>query len=348
MRVGLVCPYDIGSPGGVQELVADLAGQLRAAGDEVILVGAGNEERSGDPGSDVATVPAGRPLSVRGNKSRVPLTLSPSAWWKVRSALRDVDVVHVHEPFIPLVGWAALTVDKPMVITFHADAPGWARVLYRLIPLGRRMQKARLTAVSPTASRAIPGRWGEVRVVPNAIDAPSFDVPVARVARRVAFLGRDDPRKGLDVLIEAWPRILEAQPDAELVVMGADRGVPPPGVTYLGPVSADEKRQILASSSVYVAPNTGGESFGLVVAEAMAAGCAVVASDLEAFRAVVNDAARLFPVGDPAALAEQVVRLLANPDQARRLGEVAREHVKRYDWGEVARAYRGAYAEALR
>lgn len=348
MRVGLVCPYDMGSPGGVQQLVADLAGHLRAAGDEVVLIGAGNKGASGDPDRAGAMVLTGRPLSVRGNRSSVPLTLSPAAWGRVRSALRDVDVVHVHEPFIPLVGWAALTVDKPMVITFHADVPGWARGLYRLMPLARRMQKAWLTAVSPTASRAIPESWGEVRVVPNAIDADSFDLPVGRVVGRVAFLGRDDPRKGLDVLLHAWPRILDARPDAELVVMGSDRGVPPPGVTYLGPVSGGEKKRVLASSSVYVAPNTGGESFGLVIAEAMAAGCAVVASDLEAFRAVMNDAARAFPVGDPVALAEQVVDLLAHPDEARRLGEAAREHVKRYDWSEVATAYRDTYAEALR
>lgn len=130
--------------------------------------------------------------------------------------------------------------------------------------------------------------------------------------------------------------------------MGADRGSGPEGVSFLGRVGGDEKRRVLASSAVLVAPNTEGESFGLVVAEGMAAGCAVVASDLDAFSAVLGDTGILIPVGDAASLHSAICDLLAEPDRARTLGESARRRSRRYDWSEVADQYRDAYAAALR
>lgn len=349
MRIGLVCPYDMGAPGGVQQIVHELGEHLRRLGDEVVVVAAGRTEFEGGPGRDSATVPMGRPIRVRGNRSRVPLTLSPASWSRLRSALRDVDVVNVHEPFIPVVGWAGLFTGKPTVATFHADPPGWARRLYLMAPLvGRVLRRMKLTAVSRTAASAIPSSWGAPEIIPNAIDIASYELPVGRIARRVAFLGRDEPRKGLDVLLRAWPTVLQNHPDAELVVMGADRGVQPPGVTYLGPVTAGEKRRVLASSSVFAAPNTGGESFGIVVVEGMAAGCAVVASDLGAFREVLGDTGRHVPVADAATLAEAVSSLLADPSEARKLGGAARRRASQFDWGEVASRYRNTYVEALR
>lgn len=349
MRVGLVCPYDMDAPGGVQQLVTELAGQLRASGEEVVLVGAGAPVALDRREPDQAIIRAGTPFRLRGNKSTVPLTLAPTSWRRVGAALGDVDVVNIHEPLIPLVGWAALATAKPTVVTFHADVPGWVERLYRLAPLlGRRMRSATLTAVSKTAARAVPPSWGEVSIVPNAIDVDSYDLPVERLPHRIAFLGRDDPRKGLDVLLEAWPSIQRSRPAAELVVMGADRGGPLAGVTYLGPVSGDEKRRVLASSAIYVAPNLGGESFGIVIAEAMAAGCAVVASDLAAFREVLDDCGRVVPPGDHEALAREVSALLGDGDEVRRLGESGRRRVAMFDWPRAVGRYRAAYEEALR
>ena len=349
MKVGLVCPYDMGLPGGVQQLVHELGEHLREAGDEVVVVSAGTSPFHGGPGRDETTIPTGRAISIKANRSRVPLTLSPSAWQRVRSALSDVDVVNVHEPFIPLVGWAGLFSGRPTVATFHADPPGWARRLYRAVPLvGRHLRRMKLTAVSRTAADAIPDDWGDLETIPNAIDVASYDVPVERTRSRVAFLGRDEPRKGLDVLLDAWPDLQASHPDAELVVMGADRGIPPPGITYLGPVTAVEKKRLLASSSIYVAPNTGGESFGIVVAEGMAAGCAVVASELDSFREVLGDAGRLVPVADSLALAEAISDLLDDPGYARKLGERARDRSSRFDWSQVVERYREVYANALR
>lgn len=348
MRVGVVCPYDISKPGGVQQLTGELATHLREAGDEVVFIGAGRTWFQGGPGLDDVTVPTGRAIGVRANLSKAPLTLSPVPWRRVRRALADVDVVHVHEPLMPLIGWMALSTSRPLVATFHADAPDWVSRLYRVLPgIERRLGESIVTAVSSVAARSIPPGWGEVRIVPNAIDVSAYDLPVGRVDRRVAFLGRDDVRKGLSVLLEAWPHVTSRVPEAELMVMGADRDTDIQGVEFKGTVSGGEKRLLLASSLVFVAPNLGGESFGIVVVEAMAAGCAVVASDIPAFVEVTEGAAVHVPVGDVRTLAEALISLLLHPAKAREIGHSLRVRSAGYDWSAVVDEYRRLYAEAI-
>jgi phosphatidylinositol alpha-mannosyltransferase len=266
----------------------------------------------------------------------------------MRDALGEVDLVHIHEPLMPLAGWAALKARKPTVMTFHADAPAWVRGAYARTPfVARRMRSSVLTAVSDAAKRSIPRAWGDVRVIKNAIDVAAYDLPIGRVKHRIAFLGRDDPRKGLDMALEAFGLTRKEHPQAELMVMGADRSGDMPGVRFLGRVTEGEKHRMLASSAIYVAPNTGGESFGIVLAEAMAAGCAVVASDLDAFRAVTGDNAVLFPVGDVSAMARAIGRLLEDEKERTRLGEAGKEAVKAYDWSKVLDMYLEAYADAV-
>ena len=348
MRIGLVSPYDLSQPGGVQQLTTELAAKLREHGEEVVLVSPGRMTYKSGPGRDSTTVPVGRPTFWRGNDSIVPITLSPLSWGRTRRALAGVDVVHLHEPAVPLTGWFALSVPKPLVVTFHADPPRWVAPAYRWAPLlGSRMRKAVLTAVSEPAARSLPPAWGEPIIIPNAIDVASYDLPVGKVPERVAFLGRDEPRKGLDLLLQAWPLIRKGHPQSELLVIGVVRESPPPGVKFLGRVTDGEKRRMLASSSVFVAPNTGGESFGIVIAEAMAAGCAVVASDLAAFRLVLDGDGILVPVGDVPALAEAVSGLLGNNAEVGRLGTAARDAVQRFDWANVLDAYRDCYRRAL-
>jgi phosphatidyl-myo-inositol alpha-mannosyltransferase len=340
MRVGIVCPYDMDAPGGVQQLAGELAARLERAGDEVILVGAGRSDTG--PG----TVRVGRTVGVRANRSLVPVSLSPMVFPRMRRALRQVDVVHVHEPLIPFVGWAALG-SRPLVVTFHASPPEWVPKMYRAAPVARLMRRSVVTAVSPTAAAPIPAKWGPVEIVPNAIDVESYRVPVPRNPLRVAFLGRDDPRKGLDVLLDAWPAIRGAVPGAELKVMGASRPVAMDGVEFKGRVGGPEKREVLASSRVFVAPNLGGESFGIVVAEGMAAGCAVVCSDLPAFRDVAGDAGTYVAVGEGNALARAVISILADPAEGERLGGAAVDRVTRFDWGVIATRYQLMYRRAL-
>jgi phosphatidylinositol alpha-mannosyltransferase len=340
MKVGIVCPYDLDEPGGVQQLCLELAERLRGEGDEAVVVGPGSGE------SDIATIRVGASIGIRANRSVAPVALGPGVWARAKAALADVDVVHIHEPLVPLVGWAALSVDKPAVVTFHADAPGWVGRAYRVFP-GRALGRSVLTAVSPAASRSIPAGWGGVRIIPNAIDVAAYQVEVERVADRISFLGRDDPRKGLDIALAAFAMVRANHPRAELVVMGASRPGAPAGVTYKGFVESPEKHRILASSSIFIAPNTGGESFGIVLAEAMAAGCAVVASDLAAFGDVVGEDAVLFPVGDPSALASAITGLLSDPAKSERLGRSGRNRVNRFDWTPVLGEYRQAYADAM-
>lgn len=341
MRIGLVCPYDIGAPGGVQQLVLELAEELRVTGHEVVVVGAG----ASPEGEGSVTV--GRTRRVRANDSVAPITLTPSIRGTMRAALDAVDVVHVHEPLVPLIGWIGLGMDKPTVATFHADPPAWVRSVYRFLPVGPRLRRAVVTAVSPTAAAALPDAWGSVRIVPNAIDVGSFVLDIVRKPLRVAFLGRDEPRKGLDVLLAAWPDIRSAIPDAELVVMGARREDDLDGVSFLGRVAGSEKREVLASSRVYVAPNRRGESFGIVVAEGLAAGSAVVASDLPAFRDVAGDAAHYVTPGSSDELASAVIHLLREPHAAAVLGERGRKRAQHYDWAVVGAEYVRTYETAL-
>jgi phosphatidylinositol alpha-mannosyltransferase len=348
MRVGVVCPYDLGEPGGVQQICEELTSHLRSSGADAVLIGVGSIRRLGGPGIGDATVPVGRGFKIRANASNVPLTLSPRSWKRMRDALSEVDVVHIHEPMMPLAGWAAMKTEKPVVMTFHADAPAWVRGVYARAPLvAHRMRSSVLTAVSEPAKRVVPSGWGEVRVIPNAIDVAAYDLPIGRVKHRIAFLGRDDPRKGLNIALEAFGLVHKGHPRAELMVMGADRSEDLPGVRFLGRVTDGEKQRMLASSAIYVAPNTGGESFGIVLAEAMAAGCAVVASDLDAFRAVAGTTAVLFPVGDVSALAREMGRLLTDKKERDRLGRAGRDAVKTYDWSRVLDMYLEAYADAV-
>lgn len=339
MHIAVVCPYDLQAPGGVQQICRELVDRLRRVGDEAVLVG---------PGAAPDSVSVGRGVRIPANRSIVPLTLDPGAVARTRRAVAGADVVHVHEPFVPFVGWAALGAGRPVVATFHADPAPWTRRVYRLgSPLGARLLRSSVrTSVSPVAAGALPEAWHPVEIIPNGLDTDAYVVEVDRSPARIVFLGRDEPRKGLDVLLAAWPAIRGAVPEAELVVVGADRPGSIAGVEFAGWVDEDRKRRILASASIQVAPNLGGESFGIVVAEGMAAACAVVASALPAFRAVLGTSGVLVPAGEAADLAGAVVDLLRNPEQTRSLGHRARRSAARFDWARVLDRYRTAYESA--
>ena len=341
MRIGLVCPYDLSKPGGVQGQVRALDVQLRGLGDETLVIAPGLPDDT--PGLDL-----GDTISIPGNRSRVPLSVDPRVGRSIREASDDLDVLHVHEPLMPTVSLAALRAGPPVVVTFHA-APGRAATgLYRT--LGPRMRKLlgpnvkRLTAVSRTAAGVIP-RDLDFTIVPNGVDTTFFETSVERLPGRVAFLGRDERRKGLDVLLEAWRAVSQVVPDAELVVMGADRGET--GATWMGSVDDASKAEVLGSSAVYVAPHLGGESFGVVLVEAMAAGAAVLASDLTAFRDVGGDAVRYFATGSSGDLAGALIALLHDQDTVAKLSAAGRLRAQRFDWPVVVDQYRELYAEAI-
>lgn len=318
-----------------------LATRLRAVHEEPVVIGPGLPE--GVDGVDL-----GRTVSIPGNRSRVPISLNPRVGGAIKEVAGECEVLHVHEPLMPTVSLAALRAGPPVVATFHAAPPMAIRGLYKILApgvgltLGRRTR--RVTAVSATAAAPLPDRL-ERTIIPNGVDVSSMLVSVDRHPHQVAFLGRDEPRKGLDVLLEAWPRVIESVPEAELVVMGADRGTP--GVRWMGRVGEEAKAEMLSSSAVYVAPHTGGESFGITLVEAMAAGAAVVASNLPPFVDVAQDSARYFPVGDSALLATAVVELLDDRGMREVLAARGEVRVARFDWSHVVGAYRAEYRAAI-
>jgi phosphatidylinositol alpha-mannosyltransferase len=277
------------------------------------------------------------------------------------------DLVHVHEPATPspsvLALWAA---QPPVVATFHtAQERGWALGTSAATVLRPGLRKiAAHVAVSEAAGRTL-ARYLPVDpvVVPNGIDrgafaagpqSPEVPTPPGR-SPRVLFVGRlDEPRKGLRVLLQAMPRVLERHPTAALTVVGP--GTPPalpPGlagsVWFAGPVDDRVKAALLRAADVLVAPNTGGESFGIVLAEAMAAGTAVAASDLAPFRAVLEQGrcGLLFRAGDPRALAAAVDRQLCQPDLRRDVAGRALAASAAYDWGQVATRVEQVYDGVL-
>lgn len=354
MRVGLVCPYTWDVPGGVQAHVRDLADHLIALGHDVSVLTPVDEPEEADLPPYV--VPAGRAVPVPYNGSVARLVFGPLSLTRTRRWLREgeFDVLHVHEPTVPSVSMLACFAARgPMVATFHT-ATARSRALQ---VFGTALQPAleKITgriAVSPAARRVVVEHLGgDAVLVPNGVDVARFDgaqpLPGRPSAPTVVFLGRiDEPRKGLAVLLEALPELVRLVPDVRLLVAGpgdADdvREAVPPSlrdrVELLGLVSDEDKPRVFASGHVYCAPNTHGESFGIVLVEAMATGTPVVASDLEAFRRVLEDgrAGVLSPVRDAGALAGALGALLLDEPRRRSLAAEARRVVDRYDWSTV-------------
>lgn len=323
-------------------------GWLGDLGHDVMLIGPGTEGPSGSE-LPTGTILMGRTRTVTANKSSTPIMLNPRVRKTLSVAMADADVVHIHEPLMPTVSLAATRIgDIPKVGTFHADPPTWVRRTYRstgmlLRPILSNIDVA--TATSPVSRSAI-AHMIDARIIPNGVEIGAYR-PTDKRSASVVFLGRDDPRKGLDVLLSAWPSVIQAVPDANLTVIGAARDAPMPSVTYLGRVSEQEKADVLSTSEVYCAPNLGGESFGIVLVEAMAAGCAVVASGIPAFAHVAGDAAEIVAPGDPAGLASRIITLLTNEERRSELQSAARQRAQVFAGQTVAGMFEAAYMDAI-
>lgn len=360
MRVGLVCPYSLDVPGGAQNHVRDLAAALEQRGYHVGVLAPG-EDSSGLP-PYVTTV--GRAVPVPYNGSVARLSFGPRVAARTRRWLAEgrFDVLHVHEPSVPSVSLLALwAAECPVVATFHT-ANSRSRTMSSAAALLRpAMEKisARIAVSEAARSTLVQHLGGEPVVIPNGLDCASFAAANPRPVWQgpgptLAFLGRtDEPRKGLSVLLDALPPLLRQHPDARLLVAGRGSGeifdaLDPASrraVTYLGQVTDLDRARLLASVWVYVAPQTGGESFGIVLAEAMAAGAAVVASDLPPFRAVLGDGryGELFATGDSADAARVIGRLIGSDDARAALRRRAADEVWRYDWSNVVPAITSVY-----
>jgi phosphatidyl-myo-inositol alpha-mannosyltransferase len=353
MRIGMVCPYSFDVPGGVQSHVLQLAEVMRARGQDVSVLA----PSSPDAVLPDYVVPAGRAVPIPYNGSVARLQISPAVSGKIRRWLADgdFDVLHVHEPNAPSVSmWALRIAEGPIVATFHTSTTK----SLMLTVFGGLLQPMHEKIVGRIAVSDLARRWqmealgSDAVEIPNGVDvagiasAPLLD-GYPRPAKTVLFLGRyDEPRKGMAVLLDALPSLVERFPGLQVLIVGrgneedlrAKVGALAGHLRFLGLVDDAAKASALRSADVYCAPHLGGESFGIVLVEAMAAGTPVVASDLHAFRRVLLDgqAGRLVAVGDSAALAEGLLAVLENDSLAKRYAVAGEEAVRRYDWSVVA------------
>lgn len=365
MRVGIVCPYSLDVPGGVQNHVHHLAETLIGMGHEASVLAPADEDAPHPP----FVVPAGRAVPVRYNGSVARLTFGPISAARVRRWIEhgNFDVLHVHEPITPSLSLlAVLSARGPVVATFHTAMPRSRALAVAQGVLQLVLERlAGRIAVSALARKVQVEHLGG-----GAVEIPN-GVPVARYAGAtplpgwpgsggaIGFLGRfTEPRKGFEVLLSAFVALARTRPGLRLLVAGPGdpdevrSDVPAPlrdRITFLGLVPEETKARMLRSVDVYVAPNTGGESFGMILTEAMAAGTPVVASDLEAFRRVLDGgtAGALFPVGDAAALADLLGCLLDDADRRAELSARATRAVAAYDWPVVAARVLEVYATAI-
>ena len=365
MRIGIVSPYSFDTPGGVQNHVHDLAEALIELGHDVNVLAPAGDDYVGP----AFLTPAGRTIPVRYNGSVARLSFGPISAARVRKwiATGNFDVIHVHEPITPSLSMlAVLSAQGPVVATFHtattrsramAAAQGLLQIVLEKITariavsaLARRVQVEHLDS----------GAWeipNGVAVAKYANASPLPGWPGSGGA--IGFLGRfTEERKGFRYLAIAFAALAQTRPGLRLLVAGpgdADELLEmlPPSVhdrvTYLGKVSEEDKARMLRSVDIYVAPNTRGESFGMILTEAMSARTAIVASDLDAFRRVLDggQAGVLFPNGDAVALEQAIAALLDDPERRAELVAKASSVVSAYDWPVVAARVVEVYQSAI-
>ena len=363
LRIGLVCPYSWDVPGGVQNHIRDLAEFLINNGHHVeVLAPATESEDLPD-----YVVSAGRAVSIPYNGAVARVLFGVGANSRVRSWINDgdFDLLHLHEPAIPslslLACWAG---EGAMVGTFHAAAK-YQKAIFAIGPilepviekLSARIavsESARLTLTAHLETDAI--------VIPNGIYADNYRDGSSRTewqGNTIGFLGRfEEDRKGLPVLLDALPIISRFIPDIRVLIAGPGDSeevlakVDPQlrnRVEFLGKISEEDKADFLASVSLYIAPNTGGESFGIILAEAMAGGAAVVASDIPAFADVLGNGqyGALFESENSENLAKVIIDLLRDDTKRRELAKAGAVHAQRFDWGQVGEEIFEVYELAM-
>ena len=371
MKVGIVVPYSWSFWGAVVEHAELQAEALRGHGIETRTI-MGNDPpgsltralhprsgRHGNPPPDV--IPVGRSVIVPANGSLPNVVLSPRAVPAIRRALERerFDLLHLHEPMTPAVCTSALAFARmPCVATFHAHGSlGWMKAGKPLWGFLADRLDHRIAVSAEARDSADSWLPGEYEIVPNGVLIPPQADPRRREPQ-IVFAGRHEPRKGLRVLLSAWPelrrrtgarlRIAGADPLAVRLLMTRER-VSDDGVDILGFLSQDELTAELLRAKALVAPSLGGESFGMVLTRAYACATPVVASDIDGYRAVMTEAAAVsFPAGDERALTDSVVALLEDEPRRVALGEAARRlAVERYSWDDIARRLAGIYEAAV-
>ena len=363
LKIGIVCPYSWDTPGGVQNHIRDLAEFLIASGHEVsVLAPAIDETELPD-----YVVNAGKPISIPYNGAVARVLFGPVAFARVRQWISqgDFDLLHLHEPAIPSISllacWAA---DGPMVGTFHAAAKR-QKIIFAIGPiLEPAIEKlsARI-AVSEAARLTLTDHLDtDAVIIANGIYANRYADGKSLEkwsGNTIGFIGRfEEPRKGLSVLVDALPIISRFAPDVKVFVAGP--GNPEEVIEsidpqlrqrfeFLGKISESEKADFMSSVAVYVAPNTGGESFGIILAEALAGGACVVASDIPAFDDLLGQGefGALFESESSTALAKVVIDLLRDQAKRQELSSRGKERAKMFDWTVVAEQIFSVYEMSI-
>ena len=363
LKIGIVCPYSWDTPGGVQNHIRDLAEFLIASGHNVSVLA---------PAIDEAKLPdyvvnAGKPISIPYNGAVARVLFGPVAFARVRQwiAQGDFDLLHLHEPAIPSISllacWAA---DGPMVGTFHAAAKR-QKIIFAIGPiLEPAIEKlsARI-AVSEAARLTLTDHLDtDAVIIPNGIYANRYTEGKSIEkwsGNTIGFIGRfEEPRKGLSVLVDALPVISRFAPDVKILVAGPGdpakvmENIDPQlrqRFEFLGKITEDEKADFMSSVAVYVAPNTGGESFGIILAEALAGGACVVASDIPAFDDLLGhgEFGALFESESATELAKVVIDLLRDDEKRKELSSRGKERAKTFDWTVVAEQIYSVYEMSI-
>ena len=363
LKIGIVCPYSWDTPGGVQNHIRDLAEFLIASGHNVSVLA---------PAIDEAKLPdyvvnAGKPISIPYNGAVARVLFGPVAFARVRQWISqgDFDLLHLHEPAIPSISllacWAA---DGPMVGTFHAAAKR-QKIIFAIGPiLEPAIEKlsARI-AVSEAARLTLTDHLDtDAVIIPNGIYANRY-TEGKRIQKwsgnTIGFIGRfEEPRKGLSVLVDALPVISRFAPDVKILVAGPGdpaeviKSIDPQlrqRFEFLGKITEDEKADFMSSVAVCVAPNTGGESFGIILAEALAGGACVVASDIPAFDDLLGQGefGALFESESATELAKVVIDLLRDEKKRKGLSSRGKERAKTFDWTVVAEQIYSVYEMSI-
>jgi phosphatidylinositol alpha-mannosyltransferase len=366
LRIVQVSPYSWDVPGGVQVHVRELSAHLRALGHAVLVLAPGTTRGERD---DVVIV--GRAIPVRGNGSVARIAFGPQVARVVGRALREFqpDVIHVHEPLVPSVSMhTVLRANAPVVATFHSNVGRertsslWFRLAVPMIrPVWNKL--ARRIAVSEAARHSVCSRMGDgnLVIVPNGVDVARFaDAAPAQLppGRSLLFVGRLEERKGFPVALDAFAELARGYRDLRMLVIGdgsertaVDRLAPDvrSRVEMLGRVDDDGLASYLKAADLYIGPALGGESFGIVLAEAMAAGKPIVASDIDGYRDVARDGleALLVPPGDVPGLVAAVREVLDDQRLAQSLGSSGAQRAREFDWDHVSRRILAVYHDVL-
>ncbi|HET7030423.1 MAG TPA: glycosyltransferase family 4 protein [Candidatus Limnocylindrales bacterium] len=367
MKIGLVSPYVYPLPGGVTQHVGYLYANLRKRGHDVRIISSSHGLQRASEG-DVIRIGKGFSMPVNGSVGTI--TLSPRFISQVRDMLEreQFDLLHFHEPFVPFLSPIVLRLSTSVnVATFHAY--GGFSPSYEFGSRVMRGYAERLhgrIAVSGAAKHFIDRYFpGEYKVIPNGVDVDRFQraVPLARWqdgTRNLLFVGRFEPRKGLLELLKAYRILRKTGCDCRLLVVGtgplareASRYIATrrlKGVEFLGRVSDDEKAQLFRTAEIYISPATGGESFGIVLLEAMAAGTAIVASDIHGYKGVVRRGREglLVPPREPKQIAGAIARLLRDDSLREAMGEAGRVRAQEFSWERVTAKVDEYYGVVIR